>query len=126
MVQAKYCRLSELGEARGCGTLKSKRNECSWDKCVSRKRLGCDCVRWAVDRGGGRRTFQPSEVCRGISCRGDSLLFERSRINAGGCGSRCGSAESICTAGHETFLCDKDAIVRARADESIGEVYGNT
>src|SRR5262249_10595768 len=93
---------------------------------VSRKRIGHDCVRWAVDRGGGRKTVQSNEVCHKISCHSDSLLLERSGINAGGYGSHCRPAESLCPTGYETFLGDADAIVRARADESACEVHENT
>src|SRR5579859_2675633 len=126
MVQTKYGGLSQPGEARGCGTLKSLRNEYSWNKRVSRKRIGCDCVRRAVDRGGRRRAIQPGEVCRRISCCGDSLLLERIRIDAGGSRPRGSAPESIRTAGDKTFLCDEDAVVRARADESAREVHGDT
>src|SRR5215468_2374453 len=126
MVQTQYGGLSRLGEACGCGTLKSKQNEYSWDKRVSRKRFGCDCVRRAAGRGGGRRAIQSGEICRGISCCGDSLLFERGRADASRRGSCCCAAESLCAAGHEAFLCDEDAVVRARANKGARKVYRNT
>src|SRR5262249_56263860 len=106
--------------------MKSIQNEPSWDKRVSRKRIGGDCVRREARCGGGRRAVQSREICRRFSCCGDSVLLERSGSNTGRRRSRGSAAESVCAAGDKTVLCNADAVVRARANKDARKVYGNT
>ena len=70
--------------------------------------------------------FNRVKYAAGFPAGGDSILSEDGGNNPGGSRSRRGAAKSVRAAGHETFLRDAHAVLRARTRQSAGEIHGNS